>query len=328
MKKRYPISILMLGIVSGLFAQQMNGNLPTGIPVQPETGASSPSTLVVNDTLKPPSFSLPCSNTRYYYVWDYNNKIDTGFVFGNSIYNETESAQKYKGVSGTVSKVLVRIGHKAGTTGSTTAKIYSIDGTKGCPLTVLGISPVVTTGSVITNGYTVYTFSTPVSVAGGFFASIVNPTTTGDSIAIVCTQLGCPPSPSDSLSWSLYPGTTVKWWSTIRNLGANFNADLIILPIGTVTGIQEYGNGSLSLLGAYPNPTQDQTTIRFNLKNTSLVSIDVFDLSGRIISQSTETFGAGNHEYKIEQGNLSSGNYYYTVTSNDAKLTSEFSVVK
>jgi hypothetical protein len=281
--------------------------------------------LVGPDTLAPPSFGPPleCDTAPKLYGW---SAPTTGSVFGSNSLGETECAEKYY-ATGTVNEVLVWVGKKKGTTGTTSAKIYSIDGTtKGPSATVLGTSAVVTTGSILTNKLTSYMFSSAVNVTSPFVISLVFPTTTGDTVAVVSNAIGC--STSDSLSWMNFPAAG-GWKSTPSSLSSHQNTDLWIFPVGaTLTGVSEYSTKGLSLLGAFPNPANDFTNIQYHIDEPGLVSVQVFDLSGRVIQNSSEKLVAGTHDIKVSLKDVAAGNYYYTVKTESAQLTSKFIVTK
>lgn len=66
----------------------------------------------------------------------------------------------------------------------------------------------------------------------------------------------------------------------------------------------------------WPNPFGDQFSIGFSLFEEGQISIDIFDLSGRIVQ--TESLGfktGGAHALNINSSALSSGNYIYTINS-------------
>jgi hypothetical protein len=63
-------------------------------------------------------------------------------------------------------------------------------------------------------------------------------------------------------------------------------------------------------LNVYPNPFNPEILLRFNLKNPGYVSINVFDIAGREISQIAGGFlNAGIHERNWNSKGLSSGVY-------------------
>lgn len=322
MKKFYTLSLSLLAIVGASFAQS---NFESNKIISQAFSKTTPALFAV-DTMVPPAWNMACGDSVFNYGFA---APASGSIFGNNSYGETEAAQRYNFVTGSITEVLVWYGKKKGTSGTTTAKIYSINSTTKAPQTALGTSAVVTTGSITTNPYTSYMFSSAVSVSGGFYAAVTFPTTSGDSVGILSFKFGC--ASNDSLSWINIP--SLGGWRSVLGLFGGIvstdNADLVILPIGNInSGVNEYSASGLSLLGAYPNPAKDETTIRYNLADNSNISIKVFDLAGNVIKEISEEMTAGQHEIKLNVSSLAAGSYYYTVTSKTASLTSKFSVIK
>ncbi len=114
--------------------------------------------------------------------------------------------------------------------------------------------------------------------------------------------------------------------------GVNYvqNIDVFArVTINTTDGVNEYPSANgLKLMGAYPNPAHDFTTIRCRIDAPTNISVDVFDLMGRVVAHSSEKLTAGNHDLKISLKEVASGNYYYTVRTEGAQLTSKFVVIK
>ena len=62
----------------------------------------------------------------------------------------------------------------------------------------------------------------------------------------------------------------------------------------------------------YPNPFNPVTMIKFSIAKESEVSLNVYDLSGRLIKNIVNTrLNAGSYEYMFNGSNLSSGIYFY-----------------
>lgn len=319
MKKFYKIFFLLMpAIITTCFAQPFDPN-----SISRTVGRKSSVMPFANDTLIPPAWNMPCGDSIFIYTFS----TAKGYIFGNNSYGETQCAQRYNAVNGTISEILVQYGKKKGTTGITTAKIYSVNPTTKAPQNDLGTSAVVTTASVSITAYTSYVFSPSVSVSDGFYAAVVLPTTAGDTVGILSFKFGC--SSSDSLSWLNLPG--FGGWNSVTGLFAppDNNTDIVILPVGAVnTGVNEYSSGGLSLLGAYPNPANDFTNVSYRIDVSTDVSVEVFDLTGRVLESFSEKLLAGTHTMKISSKDFSSGNYYYTIKAGAVKLTSKFVVVK
>ena len=298
----------------------------SAVPMSPISVPSfkghNPSTLTI-DTMMPATFSQSGCDTLFYYRLSGGK----GYVFGNNNVStgETECAQKYY-ATGTVTEVLVGYGVHKGTNGVTSAKVYSIDGTKKGPLNALGTSSnTITTGAIVTTAYNSYVFTPGIAVTTSFAVGVTFPSPTGgDSVAVLSTKIGC--SSTDSLSW-VKIGT---WIATGSFLQGHPNVDLAILPIVNVAGgVNEYPSANgLTLMGAYPNPANDFTNIKYHINTPGVVSVEVFDLTGRVIQHSSEKFSSGDHDIKLSVRDLASGNYYYTIKTDAAQLTSKFSVAK
>jgi len=334
MKKIYSLLILSATVVSAFGQARISGTMN---PVSVEAGTvvkrSNPSILVI-DTMDTPVFSMACF-TGDVAPFVFYNLGSAGYLAGNSSYGQTEVAQRYSFTgNGTISEVLIWYAVAKAANGTTSAKVYSINATTKTPQTALGTSPVVLTGSILTTGYTSYTFSPAVSVTADFAVASVLPTTiaAGDTACIVSTKLSCfSPDSSSYLNIPAFGG-----WNEIKALvntpptPQDSSIDLMIKPvIDITTGINSYpSSNGLTLKGAYPNPATTFTSIRFATQSVSDVSLQVFDLSGKVIEAKTEKFSAGNHEWKISLKDIAEGNYYYTITTGEAQLTSKFVVTK
>ena len=79
-----------------------------------------------------------------------------------------------------------------------------------------------------------------------------------------------------------------------------------------------------SLYQNYPNPFNPATTISFDLPVDDEVTIEVFDISGRLVNtiEKGKMYSAGSHSVRFDGSNLSSGAYFYRIT------TPKFSDVK
>ena len=91
-------------------------------------------------------------------------------------------------------------------------------------------------------------------------------------------------------------------------------------PIVRMNLISEAGlaeNEQFASLNIFPNPAKDKVSIDFNLKNEASVSIQLTDLTGKVIS--TKTLGntpAGTHSAILETASVSNGVYVLNVIAN------------
>lgn len=119
-----------------------------------------------------------------------------------------------------------------------------------------------------------------------------------------------------SLNWT--PSTqqmrTAPYLMTVRafeyhNNYVFTNDRTVMLRVGNATGISEDEN-ILSNTQVYPNPASKDFFVSFNLKSASTFSMEIYDLSGRMVKGTSESLlPAGTH--LIDQNIESLSNGYY-----------------
>ncbi|PZF72422.1 T9SS type A sorting domain-containing protein [Taibaiella soli] len=99
---------------------------------------------------------------------------------------------------------------------------------------------------------------------------------------------------------------------------------------GGTTGVPSVTKGNLTFFGNYPNPAVNNTNIKFSLKNTTDITIQILDMNGRVLNTINQSkLGAGDHVINVETSSLAAGNYIYTMTTGGGdRLASQMSVVK
>jgi probable HAF family extracellular repeat protein len=88
------------------------------------------------------------------------------------------------------------------------------------------------------------------------------------------------------------------------------------------------------LVGAYPNPFNPMTSVKFNLDRDQHVRLCVFDMNGRRVAElANQTFGAGEHSVvwqgRDESGRaVASGNYLLRMVTGSGVQTSKMMLVR
>ena len=92
---------------------------------------------------------------------------------------------------------------------------------------------------------------------------------------------------------------------------------------------------SLVLLPNYPNPFNPKTTIAFELPRRMDVSLDIFDVSGRLTRSLIDgiSYGAGRHEViwngRDDSGQrVSSGTYFFRLKAGEYSETKRMVLIK
>jgi hypothetical protein len=79
----------------------------------------------------------------------------------------------------------------------------------------------------------------------------------------------------------------------------------------------------------FPNPFNPVTTIGFTLKESSIVSLRVFDILGREVKTIiNERLEAGIHQAEFDGGNLESGVYFYEIQANNFRDVKKLILLK
>ena len=117
-------------------------------------------------------------------------------------------------------------------------------------------------------------------------------------------------------------------------IGSDMSSGLFVIKTSfPLTGVAGNTVSSLpenySLSQNYPNPFNPSTTIKFSLKENSLVKLNVYDLQGReVASVVNDRRDGGNYEIAFDASNfnLSSGTYFYNIQVQGS--TSDFTETK
>jgi len=79
-----------------------------------------------------------------------------------------------------------------------------------------------------------------------------------------------------------------------------------------------------------PNPASDVTNFNFTLPKTATVSLSIFDVTGKFITNvlENERLVEGDYTERFETNNLSNGLYFYSLRTGEVILTKRFVVKK
>jgi len=220
---------------------------------------------------------------------------NTGYVSGNNGFGDIEIAQKY-GVdsvdllnpcnatdSATMSEVQVWFGKKVvGINGNVIVKVYSSNPLTGTPDQLLSTSFPLSMNSLgastTIDTLTEFLLQTPITITDTFFVSVVLPTSSGDSVAIISDMNG--QGQNMKLGW-IKDSNNV--WSAVQTL-RNLDIDFAIYPnvVDPATGIKE--NNIFKDIVFYPNPSKEFLTINFkDLDILNEVSyLEILDVNGKL----------------------------------------------
>ena len=121
-------------------------------------------------------------------------------------------------------------------------------------------------------------------------------------------------------------GITDGYWNQYRN---NLNRNGYIESEQILNNIDEEILSEFKLLSPYPNPFNPSTKITYYVPKSSFIEIAVHDITGRkveILEKSIKNLGY--HSIEWDASELSSGNYFIHLTSDDIKLTQLITLIK
>jgi hypothetical protein len=250
--------------------------------------------------LYPNSFADTCfinSPTNRYAEYKYNYApffpTDSGYVFGNSIYGQTEFVQVYQknatnGITANAACMGVQALYSSlvsNNNSNTFAKIYNVNPVTNEPTTVIATSAAVPMDSVnVLNFYTYYAFTSPIlysALPNKFAVAFVAPTGVNDSLGIFSTLAPC--GGGDSLVWMKQPNGA---WINVKSwFASSFKVDLHLHAVFDNTASISAVNNQ-----KYFSITLDENIATLSGSDLSTIKEVIFtDLSGKklnaVISQ-------------------------------------------
>ncbi len=144
--------------------------------------------------------------------------------------------------------------------------------------------------------------------------------------------------------WTSAPGTDNKNWSFVESdwdghqmffCSPMTKDQMAKLGFDTtmVTGVELDNNGSVptsyKLEQNYPNPFNPTTTIRYSISEPTKVSLKVYDTLGNLVETLVNQYmTAGSYKVDFTASNLSSGVYFYTISTTKFKETKKLVLMK
>ncbi len=93
------------------------------------------------------------------------------------------------------------------------------------------------------------------------------------------------------------------------------------VPLGVET------SSALNGVSVYPNPFNQSTTLELNLLSNDNVIVEMFDMTGKLISTQNEgSLSAGKHMIAINGANLAEGMYFVKITAGTSVVTEKVSI--
>ncbi len=110
------------------------------------------------------------------------------------------------------------------------------------------------------------------------------------------------------------------------------SVQFIMVEAGTNLLFPTANEGTIKIepeVSNYPNPFYSHTTIKFQTTTNAPVSLDIFDQTGRKITNLVnDVIHSGEHTYDFDGSSLPAGIYFYTVKSGNYSTTQKMILIK
>lgn len=131
------------------------------------------------------------------------------------------------------------------------------------------------------------------------------------------------------------PGREYYYVVLARDLHGNLSVPSNEAKVTAATTVDEPVARVTRLLGAYPNPFNPSTSIRFELAREQRLTVEVFDVAGRKVRSLVrdDSWPAGSHELRWDGrdgggSSVASGSYLYRFVSEDLVETRRVTLIK
>jgi hypothetical protein len=111
----------------------------------------------------------------------------------------------------------------------------------------------------------------------------------------------------------------------------HYSAAKVALSIYTQTGVTGIDklNANDMVMGLYPNPADNSTTVNVTLSNPQKISLEVYDVQGRLVKNvANERISEGTHQYPILLGDMADGVYYVKLITETSTYGKKLIVTK
>jgi hypothetical protein len=121
-----------------------------------------------------------------------------------------------------------------------------------------------------------------------------------------------------------YFGWTVEKWV--------YEGTFPVIPL-TIVGVEKLNTPlpvEFNLSQNYPNPFNPTTTIEFSITNDSKVSLDIYSITGELITSliNNSELSKGTYKYTFDASKLASGTYIYKLTNGINTISKKMTLIK
>ena len=136
------------------------------------------------------------------------------------------------------------------------------------------------------------------------------------------------------LRWGVYPGeawaeSSFAFSKSAADLGGENVKNWDCSGESFEKPVQSTMAGSFRVMNVSPNPFNPETKITLSLTEAEHVSLRIFDINGRIVSELTNShLPAGDHEFIFAADNLANGIYFARLSAGNSQQTAKLLLIK
>ncbi|MCD4731421.1 MAG: T9SS type A sorting domain-containing protein [Bacteroidales bacterium] len=129
--------------------------------------------------------------------------------------------------------------------------------------------------------------------------------------------------------YEIYPKITNYGMIYAATHGRGIFRDETYGAVGVEENPDNGGSANTGSLMIYPNPASDYISVAFNLENNTPVQVNIYDLSGKLVQQSSETgLNRGNQTIHLNTHTLTRGTYLVKMVAGNEISTAKLIIVK
>ena len=139
-----------------------------------------------------------------------------------------------------------------------------------------------------------------------------------------CSQLSGTPTQAGEFPIAFYLEPFVDFGSGPVSLGQFTDDTSVVVTVYDPTGIEPQQADQFQILPIVPNPFSEITRISFYTPYQDRVSLQVFNILGKMMYEETQSATSGEQEFVFNGSELLPGTYFYRVINSSKLFTGKF----
>jgi hypothetical protein len=108
------------------------------------------------------------------------------------------------------------------------------------------------------------------------------------------------------------------------SLGKYLNDTSVVITVYDPTGVKTGQADQFQVLPVVPNPFSEITRMSFYAPFSDLVSLQVYNILGKLMYKETQSASPGEHQFEFNGGELLPGTYFYRIINSRKLYTGKF----